>query len=119
MEERLETELKSVPATARTTSAPKILTPSRLRSPKSAAAGTVEWTLTSYIADVCGYTVGYLLGSGKPYYALALLGLILPQVFFQFKYFLKDPVKNDVKYQASAQPFLVLGLLVTALATSH
>jgi chlorophyll synthase len=62
---------------------------------------------------------GYLLVSGKPYYALALLGLILPQVFFQFKYFLKDPVKYDVKYQASAQPFLVLGLLVTALATSH
>ncbi|KAF5940981.1 hypothetical protein HYC85_022148 [Camellia sinensis] len=41
----------------------------------------------------------YLLGAGKPFYALALLGLILPQVFFQFKYFLKDPVKYDVKYQ--------------------
>ncbi|CAM8971507.1 unnamed protein product [Rhodiola kirilowii] len=62
---------------------------------------------------------GYLLGAGKPYYALALVGLIIPQIFFQFKYFLKDPVKYDVKYQASAQPFLVLGLLVTALATSH
>jgi len=37
----------------------------------------------------------------------------------QFQYFLKDPVKYDVKYQASAQPFFVLGLLVTALATSH
>ncbi|KAK7845154.1 chlorophyll synthase [Quercus suber] len=37
----------------------------------------------------------------------------------QFQYFLEDPVKYDVKYQASAQPFLVLGLLVTALATSH
>ncbi|EPS69266.1 hypothetical protein M569_05500, partial [Genlisea aurea] len=61
----------------------------------------------------------YLLGSGKPYYALALLGLIAPQVFFQFKYFLRDPVKYDVKYQASAQPFLIMGLLVTALATSH
>ncbi|GAB2278073.1 hypothetical protein Dimus_012770 [Dionaea muscipula] len=62
---------------------------------------------------------GYLLWSGKPYYALALLGLILPQVYFQFAYFLKDPAKYDVKYQASAQPFLILGLLVTALATSH
>ncbi|KAI4328712.1 hypothetical protein L6164_021046 [Bauhinia variegata] len=62
---------------------------------------------------------GYLLGAGKPFYALALLALIAPQVFFQFKFFLKDPVKYDVKYQASAQPFLVLGLLVTALATSH
>uniref|UniRef100_M8CYB3 Chlorophyll synthase, chloroplastic n=1 Tax=Aegilops tauschii TaxID=37682 RepID=M8CYB3_AEGTA len=37
----------------------------------------------------------------------------------QFQYFLKDPVKYDVKYQASAQPFFVFGLLVTALATSH
>jgi chlorophyll/bacteriochlorophyll a synthase len=38
------------------------------------------------------------------------------QIFFQVKYFLPDPVKNDVKYQASAQPFLVFGLLTTALA---
>ncbi|KAL5720995.1 hypothetical protein ACHQM5_013608 [Ranunculus cassubicifolius] len=62
---------------------------------------------------------GYLLASGKQYYALALLGLIIPQVVLQFKYFLKDPFKYDVKYQASAQPFLVLGILVTALAQSH
>ncbi|PWZ17693.1 Chlorophyll synthase, chloroplastic [Zea mays] len=62
---------------------------------------------------------GYLLSTGKLYYALVLLGLTIPQVFFQFQYFLKDPVKYDVKYQASAQPFFVLGLLVTALATSH
>lgn len=38
------------------------------------------------------------------------------QIFFQFKFFLPDPIKNDVKYQASAQPFLVFGLLTTALA---
>ena len=38
------------------------------------------------------------------------------QIFFQFKFFLPDPVANDVKYQASAQPFLVFGLLTTALA---
>ncbi|WVZ98099.1 hypothetical protein U9M48_043578 [Paspalum notatum var. saurae] len=63
--------------------------------------------------------VGYLLSTDKLYYALALLGLTIPQVVFQFQYFLKDPVKYDVKYQASAQPFFVLGLLVTALATSH
>lgn len=62
---------------------------------------------------------GYLLGLGKPYYALSLLGLTIPQIFFQFKYLLQDPIKYDVKYQASAQPFLVLGILVTALATSH
>lgn len=28
-------------------------------------------------------TAGYLLGAGKPYYALALVALIAPQVFFQ------------------------------------
>jgi hypothetical protein len=37
----------------------------------------------------------------------------------QFKYFLPDPVANDVKYQASAQPFLVFGILDTALAVGH
>ncbi|EWM27825.1 chlorophyll synthase [Nannochloropsis gaditana] len=59
---------------------------------------------------------GYLAYIGETAYALALLGLILPQIFFQFKYFLKDPIEYDVKYQASAQPFLVLGILTTALA---
>jgi chlorophyll/bacteriochlorophyll a synthase len=34
-------------------------------------------------------------------------------------YFLRDPIQNDVKYQASAQPFLVFGMLVTALALGH
>ena len=32
---------------------------------------------------------GYLLWAGKPYYALALLALIAPQVFFQVHLFLK------------------------------
>ena len=49
----------------------------------------------------------------------ALLALIFPQIFFQFKFFLPDPIKNDVKYQASAQPFLVFGLLTTGLAWGH
>lgn len=31
------------------------------------------------------FVAGYLLASGKQYYALALLGLIAPQVFFQVK----------------------------------
>jgi len=34
----------------------------------------------------------------------------------QVKYLIPDPVANDVKYQAAAQPFLVFGLLTTALA---
>lgn len=41
------------------------------------------------------------------------------QILLQLKYFLPDPVKNDVKYQASAQPFLVFGLLTTGLAVGH
>lgn len=42
-----------------------------------------------------------------------------PQIFFQFKFFLPDPIANDVKYQAAAQPFLVFGLLTTGLAIGH
>ncbi|XP_019161091.1 PREDICTED: chlorophyll synthase, chloroplastic-like isoform X2 [Ipomoea nil] len=87
--------------------------------PVAFGSETAKWISVGAI-DVTQISVaGYLLGAGKPYYALALLGLIVPQVFFQFKYFLRDPVKYDVKYQACAQPFLILGLLVTALATSH
>ncbi|XP_058737072.1 chlorophyll synthase, chloroplastic-like isoform X2 [Vicia villosa] len=80
---------------------------------------TAKWICVGAI-DITQLSIaGYLLRAGKPYYALAILALIVPQVVFQFKYFLKDPVKYDAKYQASAQLFLVLGLLVTALATSH
>ncbi|KAK4359351.1 hypothetical protein RND71_021580 [Anisodus tanguticus] len=87
--------------------------------PVAFGSEAAKWICVGAI-DITQISVaGYLLGAGKPYYAFALLGLIAPQVFFQFKYFLKDPVKYDVKYQASAQPFLILGLLVTALATSH
>jgi len=51
--------------------------------------------------------------------AASLLGLLLPQIYFQNQYLLKDPIKYDVKYQASSQPFLVIGILVTALAIGH
>lgn len=56
---------------------------------------------------------------GEATYAAAIVALVLPQMFLQQKYFLKDPVANDVKYQASAQPFLVLGILVAGLAVGH
>jgi len=45
--------------------------------------------------------------------------LIVPQITFQDMYFLRSPLENDVKYQASAQPFLVLGMLVAGLALGH
>ncbi|XP_024545677.1 chlorophyll synthase, chloroplastic [Selaginella moellendorffii] len=80
---------------------------------------TAKWICIGSIDLTQLSVAGYLFATGKLYYALALLGLITPQIIFQFQYFLKDPLKYDVKYQASAQPFFVLGLLVTALATSH
>ena len=58
----------------------------------------------------------FLLGAGLKLYAAILVLLILPQITFQDMYLLRDPLKNDVKYQASAQPFLVLGMLVVGLA---
>lgn len=58
-------------------------------------------------------------GLHEDIYAAVLLGLILPQIYFQVTTFLKDPIKNDVKYQGAAQPFLVFGLLTTALAIGH
>lgn len=61
----------------------------------------------------------YLWAIDSKPYALVLLGLIVPQVYAQIKYFLPDPIKNDVAYQARAQPFLVLGILTTALAIGH
>lgn len=61
----------------------------------------------------------YLIGIHQNLYAVLLILLIIPQITFQDMYFLRDPLKNDVKYQASAQPFLVLGMLVTALALGH
>lgn len=47
---------------------------------------------------------------------VVMIAVCLLQIFFQFKFFLPDPIANDVKYQAAAQPFLVFGLLTTALA---
>ena len=51
--------------------------------------------------------------------AVLLVLLVVPQITFQDIWLLRDPVEFDVKYQASAQPFLVLGMLVTALAVGH
>lgn len=62
---------------------------------------------------------GYLIYIGEKLYATILLLLVIPQITFQDMYFLRDPLKNDVKYQASAQPFLVLGMLVVGLALGH
>jgi len=60
----------------------------------------------------------YLFAIGEPLYGAILTGLVLPQMFSQLT-FVQDPVANDVKYQAAAQPFLVLGILTTAIAVGH
>ena len=63
---------------------------------------------------------GYLIfGLHENLYGSLLLLLTIPQITFQDMYFLRDPLENDVKYQASAQPFLVLGMLVAGLALGH
>ena len=58
-------------------------------------------------------------GLGETTYALILLALIVPQIFFQATLLLPDPIANDVKYQASSQPFLVFGILATGLCVGH
>jgi chlorophyll/bacteriochlorophyll a synthase len=78
-----------------------------------------KW-LTVGTIDITQLLVAAYLGYiGETTYALVLLGLIAPQMFFQYKFFLPDPVANDVKYQAAAQPFLVFGILCTALAVGN
>ncbi|MFB2893715.1 chlorophyll synthase ChlG [Aerosakkonemataceae cyanobacterium BLCC-F50] len=62
---------------------------------------------------------GYLVYIHQNLSATILMLLVIPQITFQDMYFLRDPLKNDVKYQASAQPFLVLGMLVAGLALGH
>jgi len=50
-------------------------------------------------ATQLGVAAYLALGLHQTTYAAVLLGLVLPQIFFQFKYFLPDPIANDVKYQ--------------------
>ncbi len=63
--------------------------------------------------------VAVLIAIGQHFAAVLLVLLIIPQITFQDIWLLRDPLAYDVKYQASAQPFLVLGMLVTALAIGH
>jgi len=78
-----------------------------------------KWLCAGFIDCTQLAVAAYVYAIGEPTYAAVLLGLLLPQVAAQAAYLLKDPVQYDVKYQATAQPFLVLGILATALAVSH
>ncbi len=63
--------------------------------------------------------VAVLIAIGQHLASVVLVLLIIPQMTFQDIWLLRDPLAFDVKYQASAQPFLILGMLVTALAIGH
>lgn len=80
---------------------------------------TAAWICVIMIDVFQAGIAGYLISIGQNLNATILLLLIIPQITFQDMYFLRDPLNNDVKYQASAQPFLVLGMLVTGLALGH
>ncbi|MCS6782252.1 MAG: chlorophyll synthase ChlG [Gloeomargarita sp. SKYBB_i_bin120] len=77
---------------------------------------TAAWISVAMIDLFQIGVAAYLVAIGQQLYAALLLLLVIPQITFQDMYFLRDPLKNDVKYQASAQPFFVLGMLVVGLA---
>ena len=80
---------------------------------------TAAW-LCVIMIDVLQAGIGaYLIYIHQNLYAAMVLLLVIPQITFQDMYFLRNPLENDVKYQASAQPFLVLGMLVAGLALGH
>ena len=56
---------------------------------------------------------------GQHLASVILVLLVIPQITFQDMWLLRDPLKFDVKYQASAQPLLITVMLVTALAIGH
>ena len=79
---------------------------------------TAKWICVASI-DITQLSVAaYLYLIGETTFAAVLFALVLPQMFSQIS-FLQDPVANDVKYQAAAQPFLVFGILTTACAVGH
>ncbi len=81
--------------------------------------GAAAWICVLMIDVFQSGVAAYLIGVGQNLYATVLILLIIPQITFQDMYFLRSPLENDVKYQASAQPFLVFGMLVTGLALGH
>lgn len=81
--------------------------------------GTAAWICVLMIDIFQAGIAAYLVSIHQNLYAAILMLLIIPQITFQDMYFLRNPLENDVKYQASAQPFLVLGMLVAGLALGH
>ena len=61
----------------------------------------------------------YLYSIDEGNYATALLALLLPQLYFIKSLLIADPIKNDVKFQASCQPFSILGLALTSICMGN
>jgi chlorophyll synthase len=80
---------------------------------------TAAWICVVMIDTFQAAIATYLFYIHENLYGSILLLLVIPQMTFQDMYFLRNPLENDVKYQASAQPFLVLGMLVAGLAIGH
>jgi len=80
---------------------------------------TAAWICVLMIDIFQTGVAAYLISIGQHLYGTILLLFIIPQITFQDMYFLRNPLENDVKYQASAQPFLVFGMLVTGIALGH
>jgi chlorophyll/bacteriochlorophyll a synthase len=87
--------------------------------PVAFGVDTAKWICAGSVTLTQLGVAAYLYSIQEPVYASILLGLILPQIYFQATLLLPDPIENDVKYQASAQPFLVFGILATALCVGH
>ena len=87
--------------------------------PVAFGIGPASWISAGMIDLFQLLMVAVLIAIGQHFAAVLLVLLTVPQITFQDIWLLRDPVEFDVKYQASAQPFLVLGMLVTALAIGH
>lgn len=87
--------------------------------PVAFGVDTAKWICAGSVTLTQLGVAAYLYSLGEPMYATILLGLVLPQMYFQATLLLPDPIENDVKYQASAQPFLVFGILATALCVGQ
>ena len=80
---------------------------------------TAKWICAGSVTVTQLGVAAYLQSINETTYAPILMGLLLPQIYFQATLLLPDPVANDVKYQASSQPFFVFGILATALCLGH
>ena len=87
--------------------------------PVAFGVDTAKWICAGSVTLTQLGVAAYLYSINEPLYAGILLALVLPQMYFQATLLLPDPIENDVKYQASSQPFLVFGILATALCVGH